>query len=192
MSRLIDAIRRWRTTPTKTRIIAICAIILFTLGAGTLGVAFAASSSSIDGESTGADPTSEPELDTTQLDAIALDAAQAAGDGTPTELEVVSTSARSGVQAIDPSAEPVAETSEAREWLGTHVVLDVMHGHFELEDSSLPAQAKAPTGSILSLLIDADTGAIMFRGLNDTGPSQQSLEALGEVSRIVEPSGAGS
>jgi hypothetical protein len=158
------------------------------IGAG--GVAFASS--------TGADGSTKPPseasaLSNTELTNIALDEARTAGDENPIELQTVDTDVLGGAMTIDPAAKvtPESATAMQQQWLYQKAVLEVLHGHFTLTNADLPSGASAPTGSVLSLVVATETGAIAFRALTNSGPSQQALEVLGTVSASTDPASSG-
>jgi len=56
--------------------------------------------------------------------------------------------------------------------------LIAIRGSFVIDNATRPALAKAPTGTVLTLYIHAQTGALLGRGLGDRYPE---LEKLGQV-----------
>jgi hypothetical protein len=127
----------------------------------------------------------------TEPQAVALGAARSAGDPSPTELQTVKTTAIAGATTLSPpGSEAPTENAAARATLNKKADLVVLHGHFTLSSASVPRGASAPTGSVLSLVVDEETGAIVFTALTNRAPSAHSLEALGQVGDIADPASA--
>jgi hypothetical protein len=121
-------------------------------------------------------------------EALALGAAQSDGDPSPTAQQSVKTTVLDGAMTLSPpGSEAPTDSAAARASLSKKAELVVLHGHFTLGSAPVPRGASTPTGSVLSLVIDEATGAIVFTALTNHAPSLHSLEALGQVSDIVDP-----
>jgi hypothetical protein len=103
-----------------------------------------------------------------QITGIALGFAANAGDPTPTLVEHVETT-RS--QAVEASSADTVQNNAAS-------YLIAMRGNFVLQDAPRPPGAAAPTGSVLTLVIDAQTGQLTDIGVQDNVPD---LSQLGPV-----------
>lgn len=163
------------------------AFVVLTVSAVAIGIGGVAIASAT---GTAAAQTSSSEvsaLSDAELAKVALNEAQAAGDEAPSELQTVKTDVLEGTMTISPTSKAPAESPEVRQWLDQKAELEVLHGHFTLMNADLPSGASAPTGSVLSLVVSTETGAIEFRALTNSGPSQQALEALGQVSTNTDP-----
>lgn len=177
MRQLIHVVRRCRTQLIRRKTVAVGTIVVCGVGLGAFGVA-SASPVSADGGG----------LSTTELEAVAINASRAAGEDAPTELQAVNTTVLQGAMTLSPpSSGAPAESPEAQASLSRRAELEVLHGHFTLASASVPPGSPLPTGSVLSLVVDEETGAIVFTALNNRGPSQSSMEALGHVSVLADP-----
>jgi hypothetical protein len=184
---LIDILRLCRDQLVRHKLIAVGTTIVCTVGVGTFGVAFASSVNA--GSQATTQPSTEANtLNETELEAVALNASRAAGDETPTELQAVRTTVLDGAMTLSPpGSNAPTEDPAAQVELSKQAELEVLHGHFVLTHASVPPGRPIPTGSVLSLVVDTETGAIVFTALNNRGPSQGSLEALGRVSDVADP-----
>ena len=96
---------------------------------------------------------------------IALKAARQAGDRHPTLIQHVA-GRREEANKID-SGDVVPGN--------TWCYLVAVRGRFVLTDVSTPPGAKAPTGTVLTLIINAKTGAGLDLGLSDHYPDLRKL-----------------
>jgi hypothetical protein len=104
-------------------------------------------------------------LAASQVLAIARSEASRAGEVAPT-LSVTRGSLEDAMRSIDPST-IIPESAEPAEkaMFATPVSLVIMHGTFTLTSASVPRGVKAPSGSVLELIIDEHTGEVMGRAL---------------------------
>jgi hypothetical protein len=128
-------------------------------------------------------------LSSVKVRADALRLATAQGDGTPTSIEAVKTNDRASIMTMDNNAvlpEPNA-TNDSTAWggplaagLASEVYLVTMHGMFT-DNFSVPPGDTAPTGTVLTIGLDAHTGALDSMVLSDGNVSSASLKDLGKV-----------
>lgn len=117
---------------------------------------------------------SGPVLSDEKIAGVAQAEATAAGENAPS-MSAVDTTFKS---ALETSQGAHAGTSVGMEAFGkSEVVVVVLHGHFVLNDVPIPKRATAPTGSVLTLVIDAHTGWVDSRELTDAQAS--GVAALG-------------
>lgn len=125
------------------------------------------------------------------LEAVALGAARSDGDSSPTEQQTVKTTVAQGATTLSPPGSAVpTESAAAQRNLSKKANVVVLHGHFTLSSVPLPHGASNPTGSVLSLVVEEGTGAIVFTSLTNHAPSLHSLQALGRVSDTIVPAAA--
>jgi hypothetical protein len=118
-----------------------------------------------------------PELPLEKIVAIADARSDEAGTPNP-PMRAGKGSLEAAMRTIDRSSNLPEQTSPGyRAMLATPVYLVVMQGHFALNDAHVPPGDGIPTGSVLDLVIDAHTGAVIGRAL-PTPEQQQQNEAL--------------
>lgn len=151
------------------------------VGAGTvLGSAPAITPSSSEAEPqappplTGYQASGGPLLTDEQVASIAYTQAVRAGEIGPT-MTAVDTTLRSAVEA-NPENQITASSPGMEALMNSEVVLVTLHGYFTLEDAPVPEGRSQPTGSVLTLAIDAHTGWVDSRELsNAVAPGIASL-----------------
>ena len=119
-----------------------------------------------------AQPPSSAELQ--KLGAYALDAATQDGDPHPTAAFVVPTTRR--------IAEEVAAGDNGEP--NTPAYFVVIRGHFTLNDVSVPAGSRAPTGTVLTLTIDPRANRSLDLGAGTRVPD---LYAMGQPEPLPLP-----
>jgi hypothetical protein len=98
-----------------------------------------------------------------RLDAIAMAAARGNGDARPAWIEVVITTHGKALESATPGdTEPSGN--------GTTVYLITMKGRFTGYDASVPSGARLPTGTYISLVVNARTFAVTDSGLSQHAP----------------------
>ncbi len=112
-------------------------------------------------------------LSSEQIMTIAQSESARAGEPNPT-ISISKGSLENAMRSIDPST-VIPETSEPgeRAMYATPVSLVVMQGAFTLQDAHVPPGVSDPKGSVLDLIVDEHTGAVMGRAL----PSPSDLAA---------------
>lgn len=95
--------------------------------------------------------------------------AAANGDTSPSDVESVITTAGAALTLLygAPGADPDAA-----------VVVTVGRGHFTGSAAKVPAGASMPTGTVLTQVVQADTGERSDWGINDTYPELSSLGVI--------------
>jgi len=99
-----------------------------------------------------------------RLDRIALRVARENGDASPAWITAVRTTHGRALTSATPGDTEPAGTDAV-------VYLVTMQGHFVARLASVPPGAKAPTGSYLSIVINAGTFAAMDVGLSPRFPA---------------------
>jgi hypothetical protein len=165
--------------------------VLLALLAGGAAETFAASGTS------GATPTVEgplaeapeyrapqgPLLADAQIDAIVHREAVTAQEPSPSDIRAVDTSLKSAVE-IDPhNIVPTASDPGMAALEASTVVVVSMYGDFTLNNARVPAGRSAPTGSVLTLILDAHTGQLEGRVISDE--EVPGFAELGE-NRVLE------
>jgi hypothetical protein len=117
-----------------------------------------------------------PVLSDAALHKVALASAARAGDTAPTSIAAVNTTLGAAISS-EPHNAAVQPTPETEALNSSAVVLVIMHGHFTLNHEPIPQGAVAPTGSVLTLGVDAHTGAVELERLQDAAAS--GVAALG-------------
>lgn len=122
---------------------------------------------SLGGSSPSANATS-PAMSESAIRALESNVASRLGENAPTGVQhVTSTRAR----AVLASSGAIVDDS-------TPSVLIVMHGHFTDADASRPRGAPAPSGTVLTLVVDSATGQVTDLGIEEKAPD---LAGLGPV-----------
>jgi hypothetical protein len=136
----------------------------------------------------GVAPQTGTPLSKAQLTGVVQKIAAEQGDADPTDIQAVATERGAGLSATNPGAKlPDTSGSQAWEtalktWYGQKAYLVTLHGEFT-GNVSTPAGDTTPTGSVLTLILDAYTGKITMMGLNKTQPSLD-MSSLGPVEEL--------
>jgi hypothetical protein len=95
-------------------------------------------------------------------------AARQADDSSPSSIGLLSGTLRQAAEAIDPQfTAPPSTSAGITKWYQSQVDVLVLHGHFTLPTAPRPSGVSAPTGTVLTLVVDAHTGAIDGERLDD-------------------------
>jgi hypothetical protein len=121
----------------------------------------------------------KPQLTQRRILRIAETAAERAGDPKPTLIEH-SEGARQNANLVD-SGDMVL----GRQW--SYLIAE--RGHFVFNDAPRPAGARAPSGSVLTLIVDASRGQITDAGLSNRYPHLAQLGPVHTDLRLA-PEGA--
>jgi hypothetical protein len=113
-------------------------------------------------------PGAEPQLSEKTILTLARRAAANAGDRTPTLIQHVESTRFEAVR--------ISSDDLVFEWNWSYLI--AVRGHFVANDVSIPPGAKAPTGSVMTLVVDAATGQGTDFGLSKRYPP---LAELGRV-----------
>ncbi len=102
--------------------------------------------------------------------------AAASGDASPTSVEEVSCSLGEAARAIEPGSEgpAVVDPLTGKPWPDSQVYLVSMHGHFVI-DAAAPRGHPAPSGTVLTIMIEASSGLVVGRSLSKSSPDLSSL-----------------
>jgi hypothetical protein len=112
-----------------------------------------------------AEPPSGPEMPVERIEGIAQEQSEAAGEPHPS-MKVGKGTLEAAMRTIDPST-TFPETGEGvHNMLQEAVTLAVLHGNFRLTNAHLRKGSDAtPTGTVLDLVLDSHTGAVVGRAL---------------------------
>jgi hypothetical protein len=116
------------------------------------------------------------------IQGVATIEATLATDADPSSLTAVDTTYAAAVHALDPTAE-LSKTPSAGEasYYGSSVVLVTMRGQFTLH-VSVPLGSPEPHGPVLTLVLDAHTGHIDVRAIEEEVPA--AVASLGASRRL--------
>jgi hypothetical protein len=132
---------------------------------------------------------SGPEISGTEADTIAREYAETqAGDPNPTSQLATKTIRSSATATImHGSGLPASAPTALKEWNEASVYVETMHGRFTLSKVSVPEGEPAPSGTVLSLVIDAHTAQVSSIAVTSEAeaPSRQALEQIGNVRQVV-------
>jgi hypothetical protein len=108
------------------------------------------------------------------------------GDDAPTDIVAVASTRQVAVQTTQgtslvadpqaPGSVPSATSGSAD--LNAGVVVLTAHGHFTANDFPLPGSAAPPSGSVLTVILNAATGEVTDVGISDDTPSSSALGAV--------------
>jgi hypothetical protein len=107
---------------------------------------------------------------------VTTDAAEA-GDNTPTDISYSALVTRNQANAVSSGA-----------WIGppygsaTGFYLVVAHGNFTATDAPIPNGVAVPTGTVMTLVVNATTGEVTDSGIGNTTPD---MSTLGPVTTIA-------
>jgi hypothetical protein len=137
---------------------ALTALLALGCGLAIAGLAFGHST-----RHAGPAPPTGPVLET--LREVAARVASLNGDAHPTKAIAVP-STRKAANALDSGAE--VDTDQLS-------YLIVLHGNFVGRVAHVPRGAPLPRGSVLTIIVDADTGLVTDWGISDRTPDTSSL-----------------
>jgi hypothetical protein len=164
---------------TKRRLV----VVMVLAGAALFAAVQVLSASAGPSQATPADPfagyvtPSGPDIPLERVVALADARSAEAGQPDPPMSEGKGT-LEAAMRTIDRSTNLTEQTSRGyRAMLATPVDLVVMQGRFTLGDALVPAGRPMPTGSVLDLVIDSHTGAVIGRAL-PTPEQQQQNESV--------------
>jgi hypothetical protein len=117
----------------------------------------------------------ETPLTDDQATDIARSLAASDGDSSPTSIALVRSTHAKALGQID-EGEVTNAVDDAP------VVVVVMRGRFTALTSPHPPDSDPPTGSVMTLVLDSETGQALDVGIVDVAPT---LSGLGQVSQIA-------
>jgi hypothetical protein len=119
------------------------------------------------------EPPSGPELSLERIEGIAQEVSERAREPHPS-MKVGEGTLEDAMRTIDPTT-TFPETGQAvRNMLKESIVLAVLHGHFVVNDAHVRKGAPPPEGTVMDLVIDRHTGAVVGRAL----PAQEAEGGL--------------
>jgi hypothetical protein len=187
--------REDRMSKRKSRFAAITIVVLAGL---VFGVTQAIGSSNSSSGAGGLEPTQPavpeplasyqsptgPALSDAALHSIALKESARAGDTDPSSIEAIDTTYAAGVHLLDPeSTLPEAASAGESSYRASSVVVIILHGQFVLPVST-PSGRPEPSGPVLSLVVDAHTGHVDIRGIEESSPPE--LTELGSGRSLAQ------
>ncbi len=124
---------------------------------------------------------SGPLLSSSQLTTIATIYATHAGDPTPSEIQAVKLPRSEALTAAN-GIYPKNATGALASWLSAESDVIELHGNFTLTDAPHPPHTSAPTGHIMTIVVDAHTGERIARAVTETTPA--NLATFGAVENL--------
>jgi hypothetical protein len=112
-----------------------------------------------------------------QIKSLVVSGAAAMGDSTPTDISYSALTTRNGALAASGSGASMGGAYGSAS--GYFVV--VAHGEFTAYDAPIPNGAKIPTGTVMTLVVDAATGEVTDSGVQHDSPD---LSTLGPVTTV--------
>ncbi len=172
----------------KLRVLLACCVAVV-VGVGVATQAIGASTPTDTAEvSTATDPFAgyqpegaRPLLSDASLTKIATEEAARAENTSPASVSATSASYAQAAQAVDPQSIPNTKPSSAgqAQYMEAPAVLITMTGNFTLSVARVPKNAKPPSGPVMFLVLDARTGRVEMRGIEEEVPPQ--VKALGST-----------
>jgi hypothetical protein len=111
--------------------------------------------------------------------AQAIRAAEIAGDPTPTDMAMAVTTMEHATALVEhersPATNTVIDPRTGQPWNDSAVFIVTMRGHFRLATVPVREGQEAPTGEVLTLLIDRQTERVVGIHLSDTGDNLGEL-----------------
>jgi hypothetical protein len=130
---------------------------------------------------TGYQAATGPLLTDERIAQIARTEAARASDEAPTMM-AINTTMQSALEA-EPRNKVVASSAGMEAFMKSAVVLVTLHGHFALDNAPVPDGQPQPSGSVLTLTIDAHSGWVDARELSDA--LAPGIAALG-IARVIQ------
>lgn len=124
----------------------------------------------------GAGTTGNP-MTAAQIKSLVVSDATRMGDSTPTDISYSALATRN--QALAASGSGAVMGGAYGSATGYFVI--VAHGNFTAYDAPIPGGAKVPTGTVMTLVVHASSGAVTDGGLQNNTPD---LSALGPVTAL--------
>lgn len=143
----------------------------------------------VSGASAGSTPTAEsptevqnlspPDSSTlTRIYSKARASAGEAGEPSPSGMETTTATIGQAMTLADPSSRNPSQLIDPRSgkpWSESAVYVVTMHGNFTLGAASTPPGRAAPTGTVLTLMIDRASGEVAGRHLGDASVDLHQL-----------------
>jgi hypothetical protein len=169
-------------------IAVIVALLVLAVGAATEAFASTSASGTPSAEEPHAEaPTYQvpqgPLLPDAEVSSIARHIAALANEQMPTDIRAVDTTLKSAIEINPQNVLPAAPDTGMEALENSTVVVVSMHGEFTLNDARIPQGKPAPTGTVLTLILDAHTGQLEGREIGNT--EAPGIAALG-ASRVLE------
>jgi hypothetical protein len=168
----------WRIRALATIALVAIAVLGATQTFASTGTSGAPVGEGVQAEAPKYEAPKGPLLADTQLTSIVRQVASLAHVAAPSEVHAVDTSLRGAMEVdphnvLPPAPDPGMAALEASE-----VVVVTMHGDFVLDNARVPPGQPAPTGKVLTLILDAHTGQMEGRAVSDdVAPGVASLGA---------------
>jgi hypothetical protein len=113
-----------------------------------------------------------------QVQAAALRIAAGNGEADPSGMEEVESTVGTVAHVVEPNGTgPMIDDPETgKPWSETQVYAVTMRGHFTF-NGPVPRGRPAPTGTSLTVMINARTGALVSETLNDSVPNMHAISS---------------
>lgn len=102
---------------------------------------------------------------------VALQEATDNGDGAPSLIEHVEATRAAANSAVGDAIIPASQGG------GNDSFLVIVHGHFTVSHSQGISGSSAPTGSVMTLVVDANSGQVTDFGVSNDDPNVSGLGA---------------
>jgi hypothetical protein len=121
-------------------------------------------------------PQSESPPTMPQIEQAALRAAGRSGELAPSAIEETSGTLGQAAQVLDPHDAGISITDPrtGKPWSDSPVYVVTMRGQFTF-DGPTPKNRPAPTGTVLTIVVDAKSGIGVAESLNDSPPDMQQI-----------------
>lgn len=106
----------------------------------------------------------------TQLDGAALRIAAESGEPTPSNIEEAEGTLGTAINAAGPgvTVPKITDPQTGEPWASSKVDVVTMHGQFSEKAGPVPRHGIIPTGTVMTLIVDAKSGVIVGRLLSNT------------------------
>jgi hypothetical protein len=125
---------------------------------------------------TGSEATPTGSMTTAQIKSLVVTSAARLGDSTPTDISYSALTTRNAALAVSMGAQIGGSYGSVRSYLV------VAHGNFTAYGASPPGSNVNPTGTVLTLVVDASTGQPTDSGIQRTTPD---MSKLGPVTAVA-------
>jgi hypothetical protein len=111
-----------------------------------------------------------------QIVETALHDAARYGEHSPTGVEETSSTLGAAAQVIEAGeTEPtITDQRTGKPWTESPVDVVTMHGHFTYWGPT-PSNEPPPTGTVLTIMVDAESGAVVSENLGDNMPDMRAI-----------------
>lgn len=158
----------------STRTICWCAAMVVAASTGLAALVIPQWSNAAQGQTAASETPVAQTLATVRQ--TALNVATEAGDSSPASMEELSCSLGEAARTVDPGSQgsTVVDPRTGQPWADSQVYLVTMRGHFVI-NRHIPRGQPAPTGTVLTTVIDASSNLVVGRSLGEAPPALSQL-----------------